>query len=255
MATTPIRSMDEADFWNLIDSSRSDRPDPEVHAEQLASALVELGVDATVAFGSAFDEAMAALYTWDLWGAAFLALQGCGDDSFEYLRAWLIGQGQETWASARQSPEQTFVGLLAGSSEPDDRWSELALHDGEPLLYVAGVAHERLTGGWRAASGTRPDEPTGLEWDEDDLPDRFKTLMSALPRDWWAETSEEPLDQDPMLNTVIAGLEAFGAGDHDTGKSLLDPLLDDASAWDQISSFGLASDVAYVVGILSLIHI
>lgn len=253
MSTQPIRSMDQDEFWNLIDASRPDHPDPERHADQLADALVELGVDETVAFGFAFDEAMSALYTWDLWGAAFLALQGCGDDSFEYLRAWLIGQGRETWGSAHRSPEQTFIDLLAASPDPDARWDQLALHDGEPLLYAAGVAHDRLTGEWRAGSGIGPDEPSGAEWDEDDLPGRFATLMAALPRDWWADTPDEPFEQNPLLDAVIAGLEAFGAGDHETGKSLLDPLLDDASAWEQITSLGLSSDVAYVVGINRLI--
>ncbi|WP_449342020.1 DUF4240 domain-containing protein [Streptomyces aurantiogriseus] len=34
-------------------------------------------------------------YTWDLWGAAWVLLDGASDDAFDFFRCWLIGQGRE----------------------------------------------------------------------------------------------------------------------------------------------------------------
>lgn len=250
---TAPTAMDDAEFWTLIDLTRPEPTDPTLHADRLADSLEKRGLESTLAYAEAFDAAMAALYTWDLWGAAYLALGGCGDDSFEYLRAWMIGEGRAMWESARRDPEQTFIDLLAGDTDPEDRWVALGLHDGEAVLYAAGVAHERITGEWRSATAAMPAEPAGEAWDEDDLPSRFSRLTAALPSDWWTASADVPSGGDPILDDVVAGLDAFGSGDHASGSELLDPLIADPISWNQIVGLGLASDVAYVVGINRLI--
>ncbi|MGH3649221.1 MAG: DUF4240 domain-containing protein, partial [Acidimicrobiia bacterium] len=156
-------------FWALIDQTRPNEPDPAAHAEAITKHLVESGVDATLEYASSFDRAMDALYTWDLWGAAYMALGGCSDDAFEYMRAWLVGQGETIWAMARDDPERLFLRLLDEAGDPASRWDELGTDLGEVLLYSGGRAHETLTGQWlppRADVVSGP--PAGADWDEGD---------------------------------------------------------------------------------------
>ena len=100
------------DFWALIDATRPAEPDPDLHAAALTRDLATRGVDATVAFARQFDAAMDALYRWDLWGGGYLLLGGLSDDGFEYLRAWVVGEGRATWERVLDDPEGYLVALV-----------------------------------------------------------------------------------------------------------------------------------------------
>lgn len=237
------------EFWATIDRTRPDRPDPGLHAAAVISALVESGIEDTLRFAAAFDEAIDGLYSWDLWGAAYLSFGGCSDDAFEYLRAWLIGAGERAWALARNDPERLFIQLLNGADDPDARWEALRIHEGESLLYVAGTAHERLSGEWLPArTSPRPDQPAGEEWAEDELPESYPELLSVLPEDWWGEPSREDSAGLRVMIEVERGVGAFSEGDHAGAAALLDPIVDDPSEWGLVA-LDRRVDVAYVVGI------
>jgi tetratricopeptide (TPR) repeat protein len=237
-----------AEFWALIDRTRPDREDPGSHADAITSALVTTGVEETRGFASSFDEAFDALYTWDLWGAAYISLRGCSDDAFDYLRAWIIGRGEEAWATARDHPERFFIDLLS-AGDPERGWDEVAIHDGEPLLDAGGVAHERLTGEWLPArEPPYPSKPAGETWEEDELPALFPGLFGALPEDWWQAESQPP---DEALNVMIQveeRLNQFSEGDHVGAGSLLGPIVDDPVLWARVAE-DHRIDVAYATGI------
>lgn len=246
------------DFWDLVDRTRPSGGEPSRHADALVDALVASGLDVTLAFGADFDAAVDALHRWDLWGASYLALGGCGDDAFEYLRCWIVGRGEATWELAQRDPEGLFVDLLAGAVDPDERWAALGLHDGEPLLYAAGTAHERLTAVWRPGrESPGPPEPSGEPWDEAELPDRFPRLLAALPAGWWdAGTAEDPAPfgdpaapgADPLLDVLGEGLLAFAGGDHVRSAAILQPVLEDPAQWRRVAEVGVVpADVAYAV--------
>ena len=118
--------MTEDEFWDLIDETSPARPDPQRHAADLTERLVSSGVGPTVAFVGHFDSIMARLHRWELWGAAYLAFGGCGDDAFEYFRAWIVGRGRAAARLAADNPERFLVDLLAGSDDPDRRWHRSA---------------------------------------------------------------------------------------------------------------------------------
>ena len=107
---------------------------------------------------------MTRLNTWDLWGAVYVLLGGCSDDTFEYVRCWIVGRGRQAVEQACADAEGYVLRLLSGV-EGDaellaERMGDLALLDGEPLLYAVGTAHEQLTGEWGPpvdpARGRRP---------------------------------------------------------------------------------------------------
>jgi hypothetical protein len=173
------------DFWALIDATRPAEPDPDLHAAALTRDLATRGVDATVAFARQFDAAMDALYRWDLWGGGYLLLGGLSDDGFEYLRAWVVGEGRATWERVLDDPEGYLVALVgeatADGGELFEGLEERCFAEAESLLYAAGTAHEQLTGAWTPPDPERSlGDPAGEEWDEDALDEAFPRLAAAL---------------------------------------------------------------------------
>jgi hypothetical protein len=202
------------EFWQIIEETKNEDGDRAVQAQVLSDRLGGAGLDTVLDFSRAFDAAMDHLYSWELWGAAFLAMGGCSDDMFEYLRAWLIADGQATAMLAGSVPELAVQALLGETDDPDARWGQLRVHDGERIVYAAGVAHERLTGEWLPpSSGHRASQPSGTPWDEDDLPHLYPDLAAVLPTDWWGETTE-PSPAADVLNLARRGIGAFSDGDH-----------------------------------------
>lgn len=235
--------------------------DRSLQASTLTNRLVGDGLDAVLEFTRNFDAAMNHLNTWDLWGAIYLGMGGCSDDMFEYARAWFIAGGETSAMLAGSSPERVVRALVGESENADQRWEKLRVHQGEYVLYVAGIAHERLTGEWLPPSSShRISEPSGEPWDEDDLPQRFPTLYAALPADRrgsdGAKATRPPDRAENMAILVQAstGVQAFGKGDHATAHNLLQPLVDDPDAWEHLSGLGpeMRVDVAYAVGITRL---
>ncbi len=245
------------DAWTLLAETRPPDGDPARHADALTERLAGGGVDVVRRFATSFDAAMDALYRWDVWGAAYLALGGCSDDAFEYLRAWIVARGEAEWRRAQMDPEAFFVSLLGDAEDPEDRFAELGLHDGEALLYAAGTAHERLTGEWLPPrSDPGPDVPAGEAWDEDDLPERFPKLATRIPDDPFDDwdsfgQADPPAAPDPIQDAVEAGLVAYTQGNHRKAEDRLGRFVDDPAAWARLDP-DVQVEVAYVVSAVRL---
>ncbi|MFG3016407.1 DUF4240 domain-containing protein [Streptomyces cinerochromogenes] len=167
--------MDETEFWELIDSSReAAEGDPEEQADALLDRLLQLDPELVLDFARHFEARYNRAYRWDLWGAAWLLLDGCSDDAFDFFRCWLIGQGREVFEGALHEPD-ALAGLLAEFDEEIDG-------DGEELGYAADEAYEQLTGTVAPDLGIAPApaEPEGTPLDlEDD-----RALAQRYPRLW-----------------------------------------------------------------------
>ncbi|MFF5854268.1 DUF4240 domain-containing protein [Streptomyces sp. NPDC012751] len=167
--------MDETEFWELIDATREAAGgDPEEQADALVDRLLRLDPELVLDFARHFEARYNRAYRWDLWGAAWLLLDGCSDDAFDYFRCWLIGQGREVFEGALHEPD-ALAGLLGEFDEEIDG-------DGEELGYAADEAYEQLTGTVAPDLGIAPApaEPEGTPLDlEDD-----RVLASRYPRLW-----------------------------------------------------------------------
>ncbi|MET7384736.1 DUF4240 domain-containing protein [Streptomyces sp. NPDC005385] len=131
--------MDETEFWQLVDSTRETAEgDPEEQADLLVERLVQLDPDSVLDFARHFESRYNRAYRWDLWGAAWVLLDGASDDAFDFFRCWLIGQGREVFEGAMHDPD-TLAELLDDFDEEIDG-------DGEELGYAADEAYEQLTG-------------------------------------------------------------------------------------------------------------
>ncbi|MEI5100146.1 DUF4240 domain-containing protein [Streptomyces sp. PmtG] len=167
--------MDETEFWEIVDSTReAAEGDPEDHAELLVERLLRADPDVVLDFARHFEARYNRAYRWDLWGAAWVLLDGVSDDAFDYFRCWLIGQGREVFEGALHDPD-SLADLLDDFDEEIDG-------DGEELGYAADEAYEQLTGAVAPDLGIAPapPEPEGTPVDfEDDA-----VLARIYPKLW-----------------------------------------------------------------------
>jgi hypothetical protein len=170
--------MDETEFWELVDATRdAAEGDPEEQADLLVERLIQLDPDAVLDFARHFESRYNRAYHWDLWGAAWVLLDGASDDAFDFFRCWLIGQGREVFEGAVHDPD-SLADLL-------DDFDEEVDGDGEELGYAADEAYEQLTGVVAPDLGVppAPPEPPGTPADfenESALAERYPKLWERF---------------------------------------------------------------------------
>ncbi|MEV5428959.1 DUF4240 domain-containing protein [Streptomyces sp. NPDC052701] len=170
--------MDETEFWELVDATREAADgDPEEQADLLVERLARLDPEAVLDFARHFEVRYNRAYRWDLWGAAWVLLDGASDDAFDFFRCWLIGQGREVFEGALHDPD-ALADLL-------DDFDEEVDGDGEELGYAADEAYEQLTGTVAPDLDIppAPAEPEGTPLDLEDeglLAERYPRLWARF---------------------------------------------------------------------------
>ncbi|MDK1476766.1 DUF4240 domain-containing protein [Streptomyces sp. 549] len=170
--------MHEDEFWQLIDATRQAAGgDPDEHAELLVDRLAGLDPDTVVDFARHFEARYQRSYRWDLWGAAWVLLDGASDDVFDSFRCWLIGQGRQVFEGALHSGGDALAKLLEDFDPEADG-------EGEDLAYAADEAYEQLTGGELPDLGPEPPAdpqgtPIALE-DDAVLAEEFPLLWARF---------------------------------------------------------------------------
>ena len=143
--------MDIDDFWRLIDEARQGAGSDAQFTATLRKRLAERSPGANLQFKRLLGERLAEAYRWDLWAAAHVLLEGCGDDAFDAFRAWLVSQGRERYEEVLASP----VTLRNGLSRHMEN---------EELLALADLSRH-------------PRKPKGKAWHEHELPKRYPELF------------------------------------------------------------------------------
>jgi hypothetical protein len=175
MPRTAGPPMDESLFWSIVEDARdASRGDLGRQTELVARRLEQLPAVEIAEFDRIWTELHDRAYTWDLWGAAWILLDGASDDAFDFFRCWLIGQGREVYEGAVHDPDK-LADLLADFDDEVDG-------DGEELGYAADEAYEQLTGVVAPDLGIAPQtaEPAGTPFDFDD----DAALAQRFPRLW-----------------------------------------------------------------------
>lgn len=104
--------MNEVGFWEIIEQSKDALSDAERdgnferQAEFIKGQLLKLPKDDVVGFAKIFHQFSQDLYTWDLWGAAYVMGGGCSDDSFSDFRSWIISLGRDAYELALTAPDE-----------------------------------------------------------------------------------------------------------------------------------------------------
>jgi hypothetical protein len=169
--------MDETEFWEIVDSTREAADgDPEDHADLLIEHLARLDPESVVDFARHFETRFLRAFRWDLWGAADIMLGGADEESFDYFRCWLIGQGRHVFEGALHAPDE--LAALVPDFDPETDG------DAEDLGYAADEAYEQLTGvRLPDLELPQPDAPEGEPLDFDDeqaMAARFPALWARF---------------------------------------------------------------------------
>ena len=159
--------MDETEFWEIVDSTREAADgDPEDHADLLVERLAQLDPDAVLDFARHFETRFIRAFRWDLWGAADIMLGGADDESFDYFRCWLIGQGRHVFEGALHSPDD--LAFLVAEFDPeidgDARGSRLRGGRGVRAAHRGPAARPRTAPARTRPRATRSTSTTSRRW-------------------------------------------------------------------------------------------
>lgn len=160
--------MDEAGFWKIIqDAHDASGGDLDRKCDLLRQWLSSLPAIETTQFADIFDAMMERAHHWPLWGAAYVIHGGCSDDTFADFRASLISRGQAAFERALADPDS-----LAGVPFDEETW----FYEGYQYAVTEGLA---AAGGQRSQRPA-PDQPSGTEWQEDQLDALFPKLSQKF---------------------------------------------------------------------------
>ena len=195
--------MDINEFWKLIDKTReAANGDARKQCDLLTEELAKLPEKEIISFHKIFSDLKDKAYIGNLWDAATVIMDGCGDDGFQEFREWLVGRGKEAYENAVKDPE-TLVDVLEAS--------EVVF---PTLLGPAIEAYEKVTGKnmppnprkWAELQG----RPTlNLDNDEAEL---LAEISARFPRltakfwEWW-KRDEIYIDIRAMLRELLVPLE------------------------------------------------
>jgi hypothetical protein len=162
--------MNRNQFWDIINKAISSCDDIYDVAPIITKNLVILSPDEIISFKQHQYDLEKESYRWDLWAVAYIVNGGCSDDGFDYFCAWLIANGQEKFEAAMKNPAS--IGDWA-----DDEG------DFEDMMYVAIDAYSEKTGTefpYDSVTSSRPSDPIGDSWDEEDLEKMFPALCEKF---------------------------------------------------------------------------
>ncbi|MCM3651392.1 DUF4240 domain-containing protein [Metabacillus litoralis] len=176
--------MEKKEFWRLIEKSRDFD-----QAEWLTEELVQRGLKEALDFEFLFQQLMNTSYQSRLWGAAFVLMDGCSDDTFDYFRGWLIGQGEELYNKVMEDHE--FLAEYINEDNLDDE----GFPQNEELLSVGMDTYTLIKTG-------------DIEWDDD----IYDELVEALDKKGLQSVTDIEFDweEDDLENLFPVLWERFG---------------------------------------------
>ncbi len=177
--------MSDGRFWSIIGRTTEFEADTDAQTNALTQILSGLSAEDIIAFEAAFQRQSARAYTWDLWGAGYVAEGGMSDDGFEYFRRWLISKGQTVYERVLANPDD-LADLLAPGSEGPLEYEEFAYIAGSVWMSKTGLSidafHEQVD--TTSATG----EPAGQPFEENDA-----HLAARYPK-LWRRFGDNPLN-------------------------------------------------------------
>ncbi len=165
---TDKRKIDKEVFWQLIEQSRSNDSDQFEFLENLKVSLESFRPNEIRSFQKILLKAIEELYSWEHWALAYIVRRGCGDDEFDYFRAWAVSKGRESFEAVKRLDPEFLKNIF--SEDPQL----------EPLLYLAERIYEESTGEIMKEIRSRKPKLTGKEWGEDSLIIEFPNLCQLF---------------------------------------------------------------------------
>lgn len=175
--------MDEMKFWEIVQQVHDQSGgDMDKKCGLIEAEVSKLSNKDAIAFSHLFYSMMHRLYTWPLWGAAYVILVGpCSDDNFWDFRTALISRGRKGFEKALSNPD-----LLADEIFDGTDW----FYEGYQYAVEAGVeaAVDRSPQSSKPLAvdcspptyKPFPDGPLGARWMSDEVFDLLPKLTERV---------------------------------------------------------------------------
>jgi len=168
--TTPDPGADtHSSLWHIFEETRRQAGDDSGEQSGLIEErLKELQPDQIVDFHRWYQTLDSSLYTWEVWGAAYVIEDECSHDCFRDFRAYVISLGQKAYETALRNPDN--LAPVVQDAETGD-W--------ENADDVAAEAYSSVTGNDAPFEDSElGDKPLGRRWDDGDV----EALLARYPR-------------------------------------------------------------------------
>ena len=156
--TTDKRKMSEEVFWELIQESRDKSEFDSDFIEILKEKLEAMSATEIKKFQKLLLEKMNELNHWDIWALAYIVRKGCGDDEFDYFKAWVVSKGKEVFEDLK---EMKLEKLKKPFKDSDAQLEE--------FMYVAQNAYENKQYEEMPMPRVKNTPIQGKEWSEDNI--------------------------------------------------------------------------------------
>jgi hypothetical protein len=166
--TTDKRKIDACLFWQLIDKARKKSIDQFNFLDNLKSTLEGFNPKELRSFHRILQTTANELNTWEHWALAYIVRRGCGNDEFDYFKAWCVSKGQKAFNAIKNIDENELVSIF--NEDPQL----------EELYYLAEHVYEDKTSELMQSAKVKTSKLTGKKWDEDQLPQIFPTLCKLF---------------------------------------------------------------------------
>lgn len=158
---TTLAAAQEDAFWAVVEEVHAATGyDWEAKEALLTKRLQAMPLGELEAWWRTWDTVHARAYDWGLWAAAYVIHGGCSDDGFSDFRGTIIMLGRKTFEDALRNPDSLLTTARAAGKD-------LCF---ESFNYVPmSVWDERTDRPYPESPGS-PEEPTGFNWEDEDLP-------------------------------------------------------------------------------------
>lgn len=159
--TTDKRKIDENLFWHLIQESRKESANQFNFIDSLRSSLAKFHPKELRNFNKILLIKTCELNTWEHWALAYIIRGGCGDDAFDYFKAWVVSKGRHAFESIKSLHEDEFTTIF-------DEDPQL-----EELYYITDEIYESKTSDFIPSIKAKSNGLKGKKWKEDKLVETF----------------------------------------------------------------------------------
>jgi len=166
--TTDKRKMSEILFWELIEESRIKSDSDSEFLDILKDKLEAMSAPEIKKFQKILLEQTNELEHWDVWALAYIVRGGCGDDGFDYFKAWVISKGKEAFESVKSMQIEKFQYLF----EEDPQFEE--------FMYVAQEAYANKKHEEMPMPRVKSQEIQGKKWDEESICESYSKLCEMF---------------------------------------------------------------------------
>ncbi len=163
--TSDKRNIDQKLFWELIDESSKNVSLTYEFMDNLQTRLSKFAPKQIINFQRLLYLNISELNTWDLWALAYIVRKGCGDDEFDYFKAWFITKGSKIFSLRND------LRILSNDFEVAED------PQCEDLYYLAQDIYLFKTGDSFPNIRLPKTEILGKKWDEETLNREYKYLI------------------------------------------------------------------------------